>query len=71
MKRYESTKSVCPNYKHENRFVVFCKGICEGSETTHIAFSKPSECYKHKEKYCRKDYQNCPLTKTLEREGEA
>lgn len=70
MKRYESTKSVCPHYKHENRFVIFCEGICEGS-VTHVAFAKPSECYKHKEKHCRKDYQKCPITKVLEAKGEA
>lgn len=65
MNRYVSVKAKCPFYKSENRFMVVCEGICENS-VTHIAFSAPSVCYQFKSKYCRDEYQECPIARMLE-----
>lgn len=65
MKRYTSTKSKCPYYKHESRGQVVCEGICEDS-VTHVAFSTSSGCYHFKNKYCRNDYKECPVAQMLE-----
>ena len=66
LKRYESSKSVCPYYKHENRFVVFCQGIDEES-VLHLAFPTPSSCFKHKNDYCRNKHEHtkCPIFNML------
>lgn len=63
-KYYESMKAVCPYYKHENRFVIFCQGIDEES-VLHLAFPKPSSCLEFKNKYCRKNYAQCSIHNML------
>lgn len=65
MRRYISTKAICPNYKHENKSVVFCKGICENS-VNHLAFANPHDCHEFKKKYCKQDYSKCPIKKMSE-----
>lgn len=63
-KYYISSKTLCPFYKHENRFVIFCQGIKEES-VLHLAFPSPSSCVEFKSCYCRKDYTKCPIYKML------
>lgn len=64
MKRYTSRKAVCPFYKYENRNVIFCEGIKEGT-VLHIAFANPSECFLHKKEYCRCNHTGCPISRML------
>lgn len=64
MKYYTSNKAICPFYKHENRFVIFCQGV-EDESVIHLAFPKPSSCYQFKEKYCRKQHDMCPIAQML------
>ena len=64
MKYYTSVKAICPFYMHENRFVVFCKGVCDES-VTHVAFAKPSTCYNFKQQYCRNNHTSCPVSQML------
>lgn len=64
MKRFASTKVICPFYKYENRFVIFCQGI-EEDTVLHLAFPKPSSCFEFKERYCRKNHTACPIHKML------
>lgn len=65
MRRYISTRALCPYYKHENKSVVFCKGICKDS-VNHLAFANPKDCNEFKNKYCKNDYSKCPIKKMLE-----
>lgn len=64
MKYYTSNKVICPFYKHENRFVIFCQGVDEES-VLHLAFPRPSSCFDFKQRYCRKEYSTCPIAKML------
>lgn len=64
MKRYTSRKAICPFYKHENRQVIFCEGIKDGT-VLHLAFANPSECLSHKKNYCRANHSQCPLSVLL------
>lgn len=64
MKYYTSNKAICPFYKHENRFVIFCQGIKDES-VLHHAFPRPSACFEYKQQYCRKDYTTCPIAQML------
>ena len=61
MKRYTSNKSICPFYKYENRNVIYCEGIKEGS-VLHLAFANPSDCLSHKKQFCRCNYSQCPIS---------
>lgn len=64
-KHYISSKAICPFYKHENRNVIYCEGVNEGT-VTHIAFANPSECLSYKKQYCRcGNCTNCPIYKML------
>lgn len=64
MKYYTSNKVICPFYKHENRFVIFCQGVDEES-VLHLAFPRPSSCFDFKQRYCRKEYSTCPIAQML------
>lgn len=64
MKYYTSNKVICPFYKHENRFVIFCQGI-DGESVLHLAFPKPSSCFNFKNRYCRKDHTKCYIFRML------
>lgn len=64
-KHYISRKAICPFYRHENRNVLYCEGIIEGT-VIHVAFANPSECLSYKKKCCRcSDYKHCPIYKML------
>lgn len=64
MKYYTSTKAICPFYKHENRFVIFCQGVDDES-VLHLAFPKPSSCFEFKQQYCRSKHEMCPIAQML------
>ena len=59
-KYYTSKKVLCPFYRHENRFVIFCQGV-EGESVLHLAFPTPSSCFEFKSGYCRREYRKCPI----------
>lgn len=65
MEKYISVKAVCPFYRHENRSVIYCEDVLDGS-ALHLAFSSPSSCMAYKKKYCKKDYSGCPVACMLE-----
>ena len=60
-KHYTSLKAICPFYKHENRQVIFCEGVKEGT-VLHLAFANPSDCLLHKKQYCRSNHNQCPIS---------
>lgn len=64
MKRYASSKAICPFYRHENRQVIFCEGVEEGT-VLHLAFANPSECLEYKKRYCRCNHTQCSVSKML------
>lgn len=64
MKHYTSIKAICPFYKHENRNVIFCEGIKDGT-VLHLAFANPTDCIEHKKRYCRCNYKGCSINSML------
>jgi hypothetical protein len=65
MKHYVSSKAICPFYKHENRNVIYCEGIKEGT-VIHIAFANPHECIEYKKQNCRcGNFKQCPVYNML------
>ena len=64
VKHYISSKAICPFYKHENRFVIFCQGV-ERESVLHHAFPTPSSCFNFKAGHCRAEYTKCPIHSML------
>lgn len=64
-KHYTSNKAICPFYKHENRNVIYCEGVNDGT-VLHMAFANPSECLAYKKEYCRSNNcTQCLISKML------
>ena len=63
-KHYTSSKAICPFYKHENRNVIYCEGIKDGT-VIHLAFANPSECLTHKKQFCRCNHTQCLISVLL------
>lgn len=63
-KHYPSMKAMCPFYKHENRQVIYCEGVKEGT-VLHLAFANPSECLLYKKQYCQSNYTQCQISGLL------
>jgi len=59
---YESSAAVCPFYKGEGTTKIICNGLEEG-EWIIRSWKKTAKVYK--EKYCRSDWQKCPVAKML------
>ena len=59
-----SAKAICPFYKYENRNVIYCEGVNEGT-VIHIAFANPSECLSYKKQFCRCEHTQCNISKML------
>ncbi len=65
MRKRISTRAVCPYYRSEERQVVFCDGITDGS-VIHLAFANYTDCKNHKESMCKGDYMKCPIVRMLQ-----
>ena len=65
--KYLSLKAICPFYRSEEKHLIYCKGVQEGT-ATHMAFSYPAAKVAYKEKYCEKHYKACRIAKMLEEE---
>lgn len=63
----ESSKSICPEYKHESASMIYCRGDDLYDEATiHLAFSTRSNARKHKQQYCKNCYKDCHIYKMLQ-----
>lgn len=63
-KYYCSPYSECPCYRHESAQVVYCDGVTTGS-VVHLAFDNRALAFEYKLRFCRKDYESCPIYKML------
>lgn len=63
---YKSITAVCPYYKNERPDEITCDGLC-GALYIKQRFSNKIEARKHKARYCRLDWKNCPIAAMLER----
>lgn len=67
MKRYISSRAVCPFYKHESRQVIDCVGIKEDT-VIHLAFVNATESFEYKKHKCKSNYKQCTIYKMLKQE---
>ena len=69
MKHYQSSRVLCPCYRHEDkrRQVISCDAPVNGA-ITHLAFANYKEWRQYHDAYCNDDYKQCAIYKMLERE---
>ena len=60
MRRKEDWMVQCPYYKGEEKQMIFCEGVQEGS-AIHIAFDTSSNLRDYKNHFCRGCYNKCLL----------
>lgn len=61
---------VCPFYKRNESQMIICEGVKKGT-TVHLAFSDSTELKSYKKEYCKCRYQDCLITKMLNRKYES
>ena len=66
-KAYVSPNAVCPYYKCEAPIGITCDAPC-GADFIRINFRDKATAWRFKLKYCRRDWQRCPLADMLELE---
>lgn len=61
-KHFVSFEAQCPFYKEEDRNIIYCEGVTEGSRI-HNAFSRGAE--KYKKEFCCDRWKECMISKML------
>ena len=56
----------CPYYKYQERQVIHCEGVQDGT-ALHIAFSTPQQLNDYQKKFCRSCWKNCLIAGMLNR----
>lgn len=72
MKHNISKNAVCPHYKHEDRQVIYCDGVVDGS-VIHIAFANVMVAKDYKTRFCKDacGYGECDVFRMLEEKERA
>ena len=67
MKHRQDALVKCPFYKGEEKHMIFCEGVQDGS-AIHMAFDTPSNLRDYKKQYCREWlYNRCLIAGALEK----
>lgn len=67
-KHHISPKALCPYYLHQERPVIYCKGVCRDS-VIHLAFANGSRYREYQCEYCERSYERCHIFKMLDAEN--
>lgn len=63
-RHYESSAAQCPFYKGEATTLQFCEGF-ETVASVRLSFRNEKGAMQIKNKYCRAQWQECPLAQAL------
>lgn len=66
MKRKTDDYAVCPYYKSDERQLIYCEGV-ENGTAIHLAFSTLPDLREYKRKYCRSCWRKCRIAEMLNR----
>jgi len=69
-RRYHSSAAQCPFYRGEDCSggkSLFCAGV-QQVETIRLFFRSSEKINAHKEKFCRADWEECPVAQILDQE---
>lgn len=63
-RHYESSAALCPFYRGEATTLQFCEGF-EAVSSVRLSFRNEKSAKKHKSKFCRDEWKDCPLAMSL------
>lgn len=66
MKRKMDDYVLCPYYKSDERQIIYCEGVDEGT-ALHLAFSTLPQLKEYKVKFCRNCWGECMIAAMLNR----
>ena len=66
MKRRLDAFVKCPYYKGEEKQMIFCEGVQEGS-ALHLAFNTSTNLKDYKNRFCKECYNQCLVAGMLNR----
>ena len=66
MKRRLDAFVKCPYYKGEEKQMIFCEGVQEGS-ALHLAFNTSTNLKDYKNRFCKECYNRCLVAEMLNR----
>lgn len=66
MKHREDVLVKCPYYKGEEKQMIFCEGVQDGSKL-HLAFDTAPNLREYKKHFCKGCYNNCLVAGMLNR----
>lgn len=70
MKRKTDDYVVCPYYRADERQLIYCEGVEQGT-AIHLAFSTLPQLKEYKERYCKFCWADCLIAGMLNRKWEA
>ena len=68
-KHKTSISVICPFYKCEERQVIYCEGLSDGT-AIHLAFAYPPKLKEYKASYCEDCFDECRIAKMLTQKWE-
>ena len=66
MKHRQDVLVKCPYYKGEEKQMIFCEGVQEGS-AIHLAFDTSPNLKEYKNRFCKRCYNQCLVAEMLNR----
>lgn len=66
MKHKEDVLVKCPYYKGEEKQMIFCEGVQEGT-AVHLAFDTNPNLKDYKNRFCKRCYKECLLAEMQNR----
>ena len=69
VKRRQDVLVKCPYYSGEEPQKVVCEGVEKGS-ALHVTFASPDQRKNYKNKFCKRQYNDCMICKMLNRKWE-
>ena len=69
MKHKLSNNVICPFYLCEERQVVYCEGVEDGT-SIHLGFNRPPALKEYKKQFCETQYCKCRIAQMLNKKWE-
>ena len=69
MKHNDDWMVKCPYYKADNKQMIFCEGVREGT-ALHLAFDTHPNLINYKKEFCRGCWNQCLIAEALRRKWE-
>ena len=66
MRLYNSDPTIaCPFYARQNDHLLVCRDENRKERSIMFSFTSVSDCVEQKDRFCRRDFRECPIYKEL------